>query len=81
VQITVERGNVLGDVTQDGIVTEHDAQALYRYCIGVDESSYGFSYDDVGDINGDGEVNSTDAQLLYRYVMGFDIQYDIGKTL
>jgi hypothetical protein len=80
INVSVSAG-ILGDVTQDGIVTEHDAQALYRYCIGVDESSYGFSYDDVGDINGDGKVNSTDAQLLYRYVMGFDIQYDIGKTL
>ena len=63
---------LIGDVDNDGEVTDWDAILLNRYLAG-----WGTEINlHAADVDGDGEVSDWDAILLERYLAGWDIQLE-----
>jgi len=60
---------IVGDINNDGEITNKDRFLLNRYLAGMD------GYTDIdkilADINGDGSVNATDAEYLSRHLAGW----------
>ena len=55
-----------GDVNGDGIVTNADALAYFRYIYSAEE--YPLAVPEMADVSGDGAITNADVLLIFRYI-------------
>ncbi len=67
---------ILGDVDNDGVITDWDGILLNRYLAGWNVA---VSYIEALDVDGDGEITDWDGVLLDRYLAGWAVNSEIGK--
>lgn len=66
---------LLGDVSGDGLVTNADVLAIYRYIYNAELYPLDVT---VGDVNGDGYVTNADVLAIFRYIYNPEL-YPLGS--
>lgn len=70
---------LLGDVDDDGVITEMDASFIQRFCIDLQGDADGLIALR-GDIAGDG-VDISDATFIQRKLAGIEVPYPVGEPM
>lgn len=68
-----DRTTVLGDVNEDGVVNDEDAELVYKFATGREDATEEQKV--LADVNGDGMIDSMDASWIYAYSKGKITQF------
>jgi hypothetical protein len=76
VEVVIEPGYILGDVTQDGEITNADVLQIFRYI--YSNELYPLPVFEAADVNFDGDVTNADVLVIFRYIYSPEL-YPIVK--
>ena len=68
-----DRTTVLGDVNEDGVVNDEDAELVYKFATGREDATEEQKV--LANVNGDDMIDSMDASWIYAYSKGKITQF------